>query len=1186
MTSNITDLSDYAALKKLAAALWQQDNSYYGAAVMVGAGFSRIAASTDDGKCKLPLWRELSEALSKEIGSSSPTEPLRLAEEYRSYFGQQALLDLLKKAINDSAWTPGVLHKDLLELPWSEVLTTNWDTLLERASVEVLHPVYNIVNRQEDLSGARSPRIVKLHGTINITDELTFTQEDYRKYPQHHAAFVNFARQVFIENELCLLGFSGDDPNFLQWAGWVRDHLATHVRRIYLVGALSLTAAKRKYLESINVAPIDLSELVADYDDQDARLTAATKIFIEALQSLKPKQTWEWEPTQMHRTTIAGEESTRAHQDSGYAAKLLEEQLPLLEKDRTSYPGWLICPFQQRWQLQSQLHDPWPTQKNLSAMTADGRTRLLYEISWRHGVTYEATPLWLAQEMLAICDPAKPCALSKRQQMEVALLLLKNTRWLDESEAQSITQATTSILERNAKYWPESATELAYHRAIMARDQFDYSAMEMAVEKIAANDSVWKLRKTSLLAELGRFDEGKNLVAEAYRELLGQSRKNRNSIYVLSRLAWAHWLMRGIDLWSPGKEFKAFPSSYTDPKCSPWDHIEHIQERISKALEKQRERQSIEPMFEPGHYKDNSKTVTFNSEIHPLLLLDGVSITVGMPLRWSGVSFLVESAARLAELDDIDGVHRFALAIRAASSDSSDVLKKVFSRTRIACFARGDVDYLINRCEAAIGYWAARLGGGNVGGRNYAVEHLRVLIEVLARISVRATSEQAKQFFRLAITLGKKLEFHHIWLFDALGHLIEYTLKSIPESHQHELLSDALSFPLQAEIGVGAHPEWPNPVIQFPGSRSSNVALDRRIDEIIDRIAPCSPQSAPALLRLLPLLDASFLTKVERKKIGEKIWGVEPDYQTLPQTGLFAHALLKLPAPDSTAARNVVRRYLFGARDEQLLNLTLVGDITRAAQAKGIEELPSAEQAVGYFEKLITWRPKKDDRDPLGHVNQQEEQISNLIGQALAYSIVPALPAEALSHGNFSLLLSFYAEVDAPAIIIAFSRFAAASDLFVEQVERSIRQGLHGQDSNKVSSSAFALLKWREARASPATGRLISRMVYLLGSKLEGGLPALLWTAGQMYVKGYLSERDAESLVESVPVVFDGANYKNIAPSSRESVSISLVRAECVRLARNILSRSQDKNNELLRILEEAEQDGLPEVRFAKVTAD
>ncbi len=352
------------------------------------------------------------------------------------------------------------------------------------------YPVYSIVTKQEDLSSTHSPRIVKLHGTVNVTESLTFTQEDYRKYPHRHSAFVNFTRQVFIENELCLLGFSGDDPNFLQWAGWVRDQLATHARRIYLVGALDLTTSKRKYLESINIAPIDLGALVADYDDHDARHVEATRIFLQTLINLKPKQAWEWSPTLLHRSSLATEEFEKTTKNPDHAAALLERQLPALEADRQSYPGWLVCPTGLRWNLQTQINDPYPTARNISAMPPDSRAKLLYEIAWRHGVTYEATPAWLAQELLSICDPDKPCVLAKKQQLEVALLLLKNSRWFNNPESRSIEQATTVILEKNTKHWPEGAAELAFHQALIARDKFDYWEIKKIVGKILGRDTV------------------------------------------------------------------------------------------------------------------------------------------------------------------------------------------------------------------------------------------------------------------------------------------------------------------------------------------------------------------------------------------------------------------------------------------------------------------------------------------------------------------------------------------------------------------------------------------------------------------------------------------------------------------------------------------------------------------------
>lgn len=1178
---SMIDWPDYATLKKLAAALWHQESAYQGAAVMIGSGFSRSAASTGDGRNRLPLWGDLAKILADELDTDSHSDPLRLADEYCAYFGKQALHDLLKKEINDAAWAPGELHKTLLELPWSEVLTTNWDTLLERASLEVHQPVYSLVYRQDALSSARSPRIVKLHGTIDITENLIFTQEDYRKYPHSHAALVNFARQVFIENELCLLGFSGNDPNFLQWTGWVRDHLATHARRIYLVGALNLSIPQRKYLESINVAPIDLGSVVGDYEG-DAKHSAATRLFLHALRSLKPKQPWEWSPTQLMQRTFTAEEHDKRFKDHVYAASLLERQVATLEADRNSYPGWLVCPSEERRQLQTQISDPYPNLKNISAMEPGSRARLLYEIAWRHSITYEAVPPWLAQELLTICRPNKPNPLTKQQQMEVALLLLKNTRWFDDPEMRSIEGTVTAILESGTKHWPDSANELAFHRAVVARDQFDYPSLEKLASQIEERNPIWKLKKASLQAELCQYRESDRLIAEAHRELLSLHRSDRNSLYVFSRLAWAHWFLRGIETLKLGKPFQPFPPIYQESKCSPWDHIEFLRSQILSAREKQQKQQDIEPSFEPGSYTDSSSTVTFSSGLHPILLLDGLANSTGMPLRSSYVSFLVEPASRLAELDQVDDVHRFALAIRAASSEDSDALKHVFSRTRIASLPKCAATLLHAQSLRAVEYWSSKLSGGSDEVRRHAIERLRVFIEVLARVSVRVHPEQAKRVFRLACSLGKKPECHHYWLFPALRHLIDYALESIPQLQHHELTLEALSFPLQTEIGVSDGPrEWPNPVIDLPGTRSEDLALDRRLDEIIEKVAPCSTQSAQALSRLIPLFENGFLNDIECQKISKKIWGEDGDYQKLPETGLLSSVLLELPSENVAAVKDLVRRHLFQVGDSELFDASRLTDIARAGQLKKAREIPSEDEAKRYFDRMVAWRAMHRDNDLLGFAEREEKRIGELIGTALAHSIVPALPSTALTENAFNKLYVFYTEVYSPEVVRAFPHFAVQDLRFSDDVETVIRQALRKKDANCAAHASYALLIWRELNNSPATERLITALISQIASNRMPGLAGLLWTANQMYDKGYLSASDTDSLVEIVPALFD-ADYGSIPVKSREAVSTSLVRAACVRLARDILKINERKSDGLLRVLEEAREDALPEVRFAE----
>ena len=239
-------LPDYPVFKKLADALWQPENAPGGAAVMIGSGFSHCAADNADPNVKMPLWSDFIERVKTqlEIKPEDKVDALKVAEEYRVHFSQNALNGLIEQVVNNSAWQPGEMYRDLLKFGWREVLTTNWDTLLENATEQYESKHFQIVNKPSDLTNTVAPRITKLHGTIGFSEKYIVAEEDYRTYPQQFGIFVNFVRQVLIENALCLIGFSGDDPNFVQWLGWIRDNLQDRSQNIYLVGMLQDVAIK------------------------------------------------------------------------------------------------------------------------------------------------------------------------------------------------------------------------------------------------------------------------------------------------------------------------------------------------------------------------------------------------------------------------------------------------------------------------------------------------------------------------------------------------------------------------------------------------------------------------------------------------------------------------------------------------------------------------------------------------------------------------------------------------------------------------------------------------------------------------------------------------------------------------------------------------------------------------------
>jgi hypothetical protein len=528
---------------------------------------------------------------------------------------------------------------------------------------------------------------------------------------------------------------------------------------------------------------------------------------------------------------------------------------------------------------------------------------------------------------------------------------------------------------------------------MVARDRFDFPKLRTAAEQMAPSDAVWKLRKASLLGEVGDFAAGEALIAEAYRELLIESRHSPNSVFITSRLAWAAWLLKAVELTKSDKTLDELPSRFQEMHCSPWDHIQRLRDTTSEELERQRNDNSVEALFKPGQYRDNSRSVRFSGTVPSWLLLDGIMSATGVPIRWANVSLLVDSASRVAQLSYVDDLQRFALAIRAASSESAEVIQRVFSRQNVARMAQDHAVHLLDRCTEAVDFWSSSLASGQQES-HFAVERLRVFMEVLARASVRATPQQAKETFRNACRLGALPHMRDLWLFEVLGNLLEFSLSAVPDAEQHEVLQAALDFPLASEIEHAGLKEWPNPVVEASGPRPTSSVLDRRIGAIIDAIVPVDGRCAPALLRLLPLIRSNWLREDELRRIGEKLW---PSADRLPNTGLLFSVLLQLPAPDPIAVRASVRRHLFEVSQEEIFNDFHLQAMVLAAQPP-TAQLPTPEQAALLFDRLVKWREPVRPLESL--FNQARGRTATLIGRVLAHSVVPSLAADALTRGG------------------------------------------------------------------------------------------------------------------------------------------------------------------------------------------
>lgn len=1184
-------LQDYPAIKKLAGVLWRRDATYRGAAVMVGAGFSRCAALCGDSTRLMPLWMDFSRKLANELDPGDANlaylDPLRLAELYKAQFGQQTLNDLIRAEIDDSAWSPGDLHTKLLQLPWSDILTTNWDTLLERASEHVHAPIYSTVTKQTDLAAVAPPRITKLHGTVNITEELIFTHEDYRRYPETHAAFVNFSRQVFIENELCLLGFSGEDPNFLQWTGWVRDHLQSQSRRVYLVGALNLSAAKRKYLESINVAPIDLWDAVKHLDDAGLRHFQATELFINTLNNLKPAHPSEWRPQSIDGLP-------------------LEQVASVMESDRKSYPRWMVCPYGLRSYLHFQNGVSSISPASLDSCSIELREKILYEISWRYGIIFDALPIWLLQSLVNVIN--KSTALTIRQQLEIALVLLNTARWSigGSEEQRRFEDEIIAHIEKHIQFWPDVAAEVAYFRVNRARLDLNFADMEISVTHLPEHTPEWKLKKSGALAELGETNQAIKLVQDSHALLIDQYRKNPNSVQIFSRLAWADLLIRALDSTGPAKSSSLTKSTLSSWKCDPWDEIEHLKDVVRKGLDENDEKSSVEPYFQVGEYKDNSKTLRFSNEVHVLLVADGLMRSTGVLPKYEKVNLFSTQLEKIAFLDGLTQYQRMRHLLRFAVLDTSPNLNRMLSRINVAAAPEETIYDMKQLCRNAIKHFMARYHSNKVSP-NFALSKLRVMFESYARLVVRSSAHEAKEVFRFAISLKENKAVSHLWLCRSYENLLNYSLHSIPASQQSDLLEEILMFPLACEKN---NREWPELIANHLGSRKDNPRIRLRIIEIIDSIpkpstAPRPSISRPAegvpseileqfnqlssipdissstIARLLPLVMQGFTTEEENAHLTKAIYGSEMSSYTLPISNLYPHVFSLLPSPDKIKTDRLVRESLY--QSPLSLEVEALSKLLWASQAyKGDNRLaPTPDQALTCFNELVAWRQRSDDGSPLFRLLSNPREVGSLIAEVLSMSVLPWLRKE---HVNDDLVLRFQefaSQESFPATPLAFCYLTQHLPELTYDLARAIRQALGDKDVRKVSFAARAVAKAKELGIDDIAEKFIPRLISLIESGRPAVIAPLLLVVRDLFNRSWLTDEQIITVAECLPDLFKSTSYVTEYSVAKEAVFISAIRSGCAKLAGAIVTRDVSGHYpDLESLLESAKNDPLPEVKL------
>lgn len=1211
MTFKIESLPDYPALQQFARALWR-DGTVRGAAVLVGAGFSKNAVTAGKDTPQPPLWGDLCDAIVELLyvgkKDSAPTNPLRVAEEYRTYFGQASLDDFIRSHFPDRSWQPGALHAELLEFPWSDVLTTNWDTLLERAAEDAFDQRYGLVRLEADLPHARAPRVVKLHGSIGDEGPLIFAEEDYRTYPLKHAAFVNLARQIFIENELCLVGFSGEDPNFLEWTGWVRDQLGGKARRIYLVGNLDLVPAKRKFLESRNIAPIDFAPML-EAVPKSARHTEATRLFFEALHAARPNPLHNWTPAKSSSFPLseAGQDAhMKALKDDAFAADLLQQTAAVLRKGRETYPGWLVCPGNLRDQMRVRSDEAWLLRPAvLDRFEVTQRAAILREFLWQRTVSYSWISDKLIQALTALLE-THPANVDGDLLCEFGIALMRRARLRQDEQAFLKWQEYVSLLSSS----DETRMEAQYQKCLFERDQLKLHQLADSSSLLESPDPIWKLRRAGLLTEIGLHSEATRLIRAAAIEFERRYRLARNSIWIKARLGWAEWISRGTYAGAFQKPIDAPKArEFKELLIDPRGEIEQIETAATEHYAKHRiDEAGLKPLFEPGHYSEarqQGPDRVDSSAAAEFYQLDQLMEVVGLPIRTSGVNFCADTVQSVVKITYQRTVDWYIWLIRGLHSHYDKAFDVYFSRIAVAQLPDVVSSGLISVVRAGADFWVNRIetsqGQEQAGERSGAIDRLRLHLMVLSRLAVRMSEDDAQATLLYALGLAKRDSMRYHWVLEALSEAANQSVAALPPSRQSKLAWEIIEFPLAEEAQSDAR-WWPDVINRIwnsvPDRSGQDTRWRHRIQQLLAAGKSGQPSRKEAVHRLSYLALRGSLQADERASFGDILWSeVDPQSGLPTDTGLISSALANLPSPSAIDPKATVCAMLFRSDqtndldapkllDTRVLNQKLhnIQSYVLAAQI-GIK--PEPQQAQRLFDELVAWDPTLvESKDPMGDAWRGNfvDGMRRHVGTVLDELCVPALDSAAKNEERASALRTWILKSREWHGLPALPEFLGTVSSLAGDVATLIRRALLGSNGHRVGNGVTALRKWatlvQKGLDVALPDSLIEQLVSTIEARHEHGLPALLYTARYLLERNVIPAAALSRLCSALDDLWPETQYVDAEVISRRAVSLSLVRAECVRLAYAMKLRTFDDGT-LDRWIEASKSDSLPEVRNA-----
>ena len=924
------------------------------------------------------------------------------------------------------------------------------------------------------------------------------------------------------------------------------------------------------------------------------------------MREAKPPPANEWKRIPRTEFPIFKEKADnypRIVKDDALAADILEKTIPLLKADRENYPGWLICPVRHRHLLRPYGVNWLLRQPVLDLLTPKLRAEALFELLWCCETGLLPLDAPLIEAMTAMLEFWSPEA-DRSLRLKFALALMRHARVFHDNDSL---KKWSELIEAEAQADEFARQDAQYQLCLRARGGMDLDGVITGLGRLTLEDPIWKLRRAALHTEIGEYVKATKLIKDAEADLERRHRLDRNSLSIKSKLAWANWISRA----SGGYESPAAHPRFRDFRAldiDPLSEIEHFESTARDIQERRRQSAAVQPSFDAGYYRDGSGSILIRGgeTVDLLYEFDQLTEFVGLPIRINHVNICAEAALAVLDVDYQPTAEWYVGLLRVLHSHYDDLFKRYFGRMAIAKLEADPGAGLISTVEGAIAFWTMRLKGARASDLKddlaRAIDMLRLLLVATSRLTVRMAEERAIHTFNLAIALAKDPLIQHPWLLDALGDVAKYAAKAIPVSRQGELALDAIEFPLASEKGSN-HPFWPEVVPAIWSSTPNREFDDTRWDDRVRQLIAAGEKGSvgrkEATLRLAYLAIRNALRPDERVAFGRALWSdLDEDSNALPiNTSMLPSTFAELPAADGIDAQARVQERLFEPDLRQVMSLQdpVSTDSIRAKQdhlialANAIRvglTLP-ASRAARMFDEIVAWELQQVDRkDPFaGSIAKTFNDVISLsAGELLALVVVPSMRAEDRTERRAEVLVAFLGRTRSWRGLGALPYFVASALVDTNDILSVIRMGLAGSETQHVGSAALAIARWAELVHDEVLQELprplVEQLIAMIETRQETGLQVLLSTALSLLKENMLITEDLKRLTKTLEKIRVEFSYEAVDFVGVRAASLSLIRAECVKLAAALKGRIAD-NGTLETWIEEAKSDPLPEVRLS-----